>query len=90
MKACVMSVNAYFMYDAYNISIIMKYIIFEEIALKIQTKEFLTFVFNLIIILTAISTELKTISKYFNGFESQRIDAKQWKFPWRKPSKMKN
>lgn len=29
-----MSVNAYFMYDAYNISIIMKYIIFEEIALK--------------------------------------------------------
>lgn len=39
--------------------------------------EFLTFVFNLIIILTAISTELKTIRKYFNGFESQKIDAKQ-------------
>jgi len=39
--------------------------------------EFKTSVFNLIIILITITTELKTIRKYFNGFESQRIGAKQ-------------
>lgn len=57
---------------AYNISIVIMCIVCKEIALQIWTMEFLTSDFNLIVILTVINTELKTIRKKVNESKEGR------------------
>lgn len=53
--------------------------IMEEMAFQIWTLKFLTFVFNLSIMLKVLSIELKTNRKNDNKFE-RRLKAKQWRF----------